>query len=137
MPVPLSSNLPDPRQLIPTITLGICFLGHPAPLGLRMVSCSSYLESVRGVPPFRVFIFRDRRSVLYAGFVLSGYCVRFDHTASNLVLLNPALFLRTSQRWQVVLHDASSIPSLIVDPSHLLDEVTVFGSRLIAFLPRF
>jgi hypothetical protein len=34
-----------------------------------------------------------------------------------------------------VLDDASSIPSLIVDLNHLLDEVTTSGSRLIAFPP--
>ena len=91
MQVPLASNLPDPRQLIPNITLGLSFLGHLVPPSLRMVSCSSRLESVRGVTPFRVSIFRDLRSVLYAGVVLSGYSVKIDHVASTLVLLNPAL----------------------------------------------
>jgi len=39
-----------------------------------------------------------------------------------------------NQRWQVVLDDASNIPSLI-DRSHLLDEVAASGSRFIAFTP--
>jgi hypothetical protein len=69
---------------------------------------------------------------LRTGVVSSGCYVRFDHTASTLVLLNPAL---SSRRWQVVLADASSIPSFVIDPSHLLNEVTAFGSRLIAFPP--
>ena len=34
-----------------------------------------------------------------------------------------------------MLDDASTIASLIVDLSHLLNEVTAFGSRLIAFPP--
>ncbi len=85
--------------------------------------------------PFRVSIFRDRWSILYAGVVSSVYYVQFDLAASILVLLNPALFFRTSRRWQVLADDASSIPSFIIDHSHLLNEVTTFGSRLIAFSP--
>lgn len=40
-----------------------------------------------------------------------------------------------SQRWPVLLDDASTIASLIVDLSHLLDAVTMSGSRLSAFPP--
>ena len=106
-----------------------------------MVSCSGWFsspESDRGVTPFRVSIFRDLRSILYAGVVPSEYYVHFDHAASTLVLLNPALrcvFHTPNQRWQVLLDDASSIPSFIINPSHWLDEVTTSGSRLIAFSP--
>ena len=39
-----------------------------------------------------------------------------------------------NQCWQVVLDDASNIP-LLIDHSHLLDEVAASGSRFIAFTP--
>lgn len=75
-------------------------------------------------------IFRDRRPVLYAGGVSSGYAVRFDHNASPLVLLNPAqptLAGCASRRFKHTFAFA--------DLSHLLDAVTAFGSQLIAFPP--
>jgi hypothetical protein len=30
-PAPVSSRVPTPRQLIPGITQGLCFLGYPSP----------------------------------------------------------------------------------------------------------
>jgi hypothetical protein len=132
--VPLPSNLSDPRQLIPTLTLGFCFLGHPTPLSLRMVSCSSCLERVRGVPPFRGSIF----------FVTTGryFTPGFFRVETTLCLTRwpetlPVWAVPLNQRGHVVLDDASTIPSLIVDHSHLLNEVTASGSRLIAFSSRF
>ena len=49
----------------------------------------------------------------------------------------PFWVVPANQRWHVVLDDASSIPLLIANHSHLLNEVTTVGSQLIAFLPRF
>ncbi len=88
----ISSNLPDPRQPIPNVTLGFSFLGHPTPPVLSAWSPTLQGECYWRVSPFRVSIFRDRRPVLYAEVVPSGYYVPIDHAASTLVLLNPALF---------------------------------------------
>ncbi len=49
-------------------------------------------------------------------------------------MLFPTYNIIANQRWQVLLDDASDIPSLI-SLSHLLNEVTTSGSWLIAFSP--
>ena len=70
-PAPVPSRVPTPRQRIPGITQGFCFLGYPTPLlcqSLRWVTCSAASpgREPQGVTPFRVPIFRDLRTVLYA-----------------------------------------------------------------------
>jgi hypothetical protein len=70
--------------------------------------------------------------VLYAGFRSNGY-----HTSRNCMAWNHSLLglPRTiNQRGQGLPDDASNIPLSLIH-SHLLDEVTPSGSRLIAFTP--
>ena len=127
-----------PTSAYPKHYFGPLLLGSSCSPWLADGFLLGWAESVRGVTSFRVSILCDRRSILYAGVVLSGYCLRFDHAASTLALLSPAPrsgFYSPDRRWQVVLHDASSISSFIINPSHLLDKVTAFGSPLIAFSP--
>ncbi len=54
--VPKPSLIPALRQRIPSITLGLGFLGHPAPWGMRLVTYSVKAESRQRVTPFHVLI---------------------------------------------------------------------------------
>lgn len=72
---------------------------------------------------------RDRRLLLYAGIRSSGCYVSLDNVAGIQSLLG----LPRNQRGQVVLHDASTIASLVVSLSHLLDGITMSGSPYSAF----
>jgi hypothetical protein len=49
-----------------------------------------------------------------------GYYMRFDHVAQDTY---PFWTRPVNQRWPVVLHDASTTASLIVNLSHLLDRI--------------
>ena len=75
--VPMPSRVPALRQLIPGITLGLCFLGHPTPPWLTAGYLLQLdLREPRRVSPFRVSIFRDFRTILYAvSLISSGYHV--------------------------------------------------------------
>ena len=73
---------------------------------------------------------RDLRLLLYAGIHWSGYYVSLD----NVARIQSLLGLPLNQRRQVVLDDASDIPSFI-SRSHLLNEVATSGSWFIAFSP--
>ena len=66
----------------------------------------------------------DRRLLLYAGIRSSGYYVSLD----NVAWIHSLLGLPLNQRRQVVLDDASTIASLVVSPSHLLDGIATSGS---------
>jgi hypothetical protein len=58
--------------------------GIPPPCGLRLAAYSSYLESRRGVTPFRVSIGRGFRLVLYAASLVSrGHHVPRDNGAEG------------------------------------------------------
>ena len=63
---------------------------------------------------------RDLRPLLYAGIRSSGYYVPLD----NVAWIRSLLGLPLNQRGQVLLDDASTTASLIVDHSHLLDGIT-------------
>ena len=58
--------------------------------------------------------------------------MRFEHAAQDTY---PFWTGPVNQRWPVLLDDASTVSLLIIDRSHLLDEVTPSGSQLIAFPP--
>ena len=49
--------------------------------GIWLVAYSVFAENYSGVSPFRMSIFRDRRPVLYAGFLSCGYHVQVDDVA--------------------------------------------------------
>jgi hypothetical protein len=66
--------------------------------------------------------------------VWDGYYVRFDHVAQDT---HPFWTRPVNQRRPVVLHDASTTASLIVNLSHLLDGITTSGSPYSAFSSRF
>lgn len=66
--------------------------------------------------------------------VRGGYYVRFDHVAQDT---HPFWTRPVNQRRPVVLHDASTTASLVVDHSHLLDGITTSGSLYSAFSSRF
>ena len=62
---PMPSRVPAPRQPIPGITLGLCFLGHPSHQGIRLGRLLPSLReplmglrSVRSVCPFSVTLGR-------------------------------------------------------------------------------
>jgi hypothetical protein len=67
---------------------------------------------------------RDLRLLLYAGIRSSGYYVPVD----NVAWIQSLLGLPLNQRRQVLLEDASTIASLIVSLSHLLDGIATSGS---------
>ena len=67
---------------------------------------------------------RDRRLLLYAGIRSSGCYVPLD----NVAWIQSLLGLPLNQWGQVVLDDASTIASLVVSPSHLLDGIATSGS---------
>ena len=65
----LSSDLPGLRQLILDIAPGIGFLGHPFPCRIRLTPALPCMaESLQGVTPFRMLVFRCLRIVLFTGF---------------------------------------------------------------------
>jgi hypothetical protein len=66
--------------------------------------------------------------------VRDGYSVRFDHVAQDT---HPFWTRPVNQRRPVVLHDASTTASLIVNLSHLLDGITTSGSPYSAVSARF
>ena len=76
---------------------------------------------------------RDLRLLLYAGIRLSDYYVPLDDVAWIPSLLG----LPLNQCGQVLLDDASTTASLVVDLSHLLDGITASGSQCSAFSSRF
>ena len=65
-PAPVPSRRPAPRQPIPGVTQGLCFLGYPSHPGIRLAAFSTR-ESPWWVTPFRMSIWRGGRPVLYAG----------------------------------------------------------------------
>ena len=67
---------------------------------------------------------RDLRLLLYAGIHWSGYYVSLD----NVARIQSLLGLPLNQRRQIVLDDASTIASLVVSLSHLLDGIITSGS---------
>ena len=75
----------------------------------------------------------DLRLLLYAGIRSSGCYVPLD----NLAWIQSLLGLPLNQRRQVLLDDASTIASLVVSLSHLLDGITASGSHCSAFSARF
>ncbi|MBI1877894.1 MAG: hypothetical protein HYR94_06650 [Chloroflexi bacterium] len=98
-----------------------------------MVACSVKSESLKRVTPFPNSMGRDRRLLLYAGIRSSDCYVSLD----NVAWIPSLLGLPLNQRGQVLLDDASTIASLIVSPSHLLDGITMSGSPYSAFSSRF
>lgn len=66
----------------------------------------------------------DRRLLLYAGIHSSDYYVSLD----NVAWIQSLLGLPLNQRRQVLLDDASTIASLVVSLSHLLDGIATSGS---------
>ncbi len=70
----MPSHIPTLRQLIPGITLGLCFLGHPPCQGIRPGRLLPFLrEHLTGYSVPCVHL-RGFRVVLYAGF-LSSECL--------------------------------------------------------------
>jgi hypothetical protein len=67
---------------------------------------------------------RDLRLLLYAGIHSSDYYVPLD----NVAWIPSLLGLPLNQRGQVLLDDASTIASLVVSLSHLLDGIATSGS---------
>jgi hypothetical protein len=69
------SRVPALRQLIPGITLSLCFLGHPTPpcpaVGYLL---QLDLREPRRVSPFRVSIFHGFGTILYAVSLISSGC---------------------------------------------------------------
>jgi hypothetical protein len=68
LPSPEASCIPAPRQPIPSITQGICLLGHPTPV--QHIAWSPTLiihRELYRVSPFRVSIGCGLRMMLYAG----------------------------------------------------------------------
>ena len=63
-----------------------------------------------------------------------GYYVRFDHVAQDT---HPFWTEPINQRWLVLLDDASTTASLVVNHSHLLDGIITSGSQFSAFSSRF
>jgi len=65
--VPVPSRVPTPRQHILRITRGISFLGYPSPQRpMAWPPTRPFGREPLRVAPFRVSIFRDFRTVLYA-----------------------------------------------------------------------
>src|ERR1700752_4143057 len=67
---PLSSRQPRPRQLVPGITLGLCFLDDPSSLAMqpdRLLHVSTTVESTSEVIPFPATVWRSRRPQLSTG----------------------------------------------------------------------
>ena len=91
---------------------------------MRLGCLLGLAESLKQVTPFPNSMGRDRRLLLYAGIRLSGCYVRFD----NVTRIQSLLGLPVNQRRQVVLDDASTIASLVVSHSHLLDGIATSGS---------
>jgi hypothetical protein len=91
---------------------------------MRLVTCSVEAESRQRVTPFPGSMGRDLRLLLYAGIRSSGCYGPLD----NVARIQSLLGLPVNQRWPVVLHDASTTASLIVNLSHLLDGMTTSGS---------
>ena len=60
--------------------------------------------------------------------------MRLEHVAQDTY---PFWTGPDNQRWPVVLHDASTTASLVVDHSHLLDGITTSGSPYSAVSSRF
>ena len=89
-----------------------------------LVACSVKAESLKRVTPFPNSMGRDRRLLLYAGIRSSGCYVPLD----NVAWIQSLLGLPVNQCWQVLLDDASTIASLVVSPSHLLDGIATSGS---------
>ena len=123
------------RLLIPSITLGLRFLGHPTPSRLTAWSPSPGLpeRAPDGFPRSVGRLVRDCRLLLYAGILSDGYHAPSDGVTWIPSRLGTCLF----QRWQGLLYDASTTASLIVSHSHLLDGLVASGSRLSAVLSRF
>jgi hypothetical protein len=80
---PVSSRAPALRQLIPGISLGFCFLGHPTPPWLTVGYLLQLdLREPQWVSPFRASIFRDLRTILCAVSLISSGChVRIHYVA--------------------------------------------------------
>jgi hypothetical protein len=89
-----------------------------------LVAYSDETESLKRVIPFPNSIGRDLRLLLYAGIHSSDYYVPLD----NVAWIQSLLGLPLNQRGQVLLDDASTIASLVVSPSHLLDGIATSGS---------
>ena len=94
---------------------------------------SGQAESLKQVTPFPSSMGRDLRPLLYAGIRSSGCYVPVD----NVAWIHSLLGLPINQRGQVLLDDASTTASLIVDLSHRLDGITTSGSPYSAFSSRF
>ena len=75
----------------------------------------------------------DLRSLLYAGIRSSGCYVPVD----NVAWIRSLLGLPINQGRQVLLDDASTTASLIVDHSHWLDGIRMSGSPYSAVSARF
>ena len=89
-PAPVPSGVPAPRKHIPGITQGLGFLrqaqdkswGIPPARAYGLAACSHRWESRWRLTPFRVPIFCDLRSALYAASLASsGYHVRAYYVA--------------------------------------------------------
>jgi len=82
-PAPVPSRVPALRLLIPSITLGLRFLGHPTPSRLAAWSPSPALpeRALDGFPRSVDRFVRDRRLLLYAGILSDGYHAPGDGVA--------------------------------------------------------
>lgn len=134
--VPLSSHRPCPRQRILGITPGLCFLGNLSHLWLAagyLLGVSASIESCKWVTLFRVSIWHDRRTVLYAGSRLGGRHARvWSHD------LRPFPFwasLITGVGWFSMTTPQRTFTCVV--HSHLLNGVTLSGSAFTAFPSRF